>query len=137
MHRNVVQLVGNPHFRFKVSKISLEFYVSIYYCMLTFLCEPHVSIIWPQTQPELSSTGEHPVWFIGTKCSEIIYEHSNITLSPVNGKGRLLLHLCCSIDSSYNTLEILKWKTNDVASQVAPKYTANAAVAKMTSSLGL
>lgn len=72
---------------------------------LTSECEPAVSIIGAQWQTELSSAGEHTVWFIGAQCGEVVNQDSYVAFCSANDKRRLASDPKTCIDSSYHTLQ--------------------------------
>ena len=49
--------------------------------------EPCIGIVLPEEQPVFGTRRHHAVRFVRTLCDEIVYEHADISLRPVDDDG--------------------------------------------------
>jgi len=66
--------------------------------------EASVGIVNTQVQAELSTRGEHPVWFVRAFRNEIVDQDGRVTLSSIKNERRLVFHFQRCVDSRHQPL---------------------------------
>ena len=63
-----------------------------------------VGVVRPQGQAELSARREHSIWFGYALCRQIIDQHANIRLGPVEHRRRAAANLAGRVHAGHETL---------------------------------